>query len=260
MKYFLSLLLFGGLLTSGLSGYSQVSGKTDAGTLRKSAHTGGVEVINAGIGGNTSTDLLKRMHSDVIQQQPNIVLIMVGTNDMVNSGKLTSFETYQKNLKAMVDACKAKDIQVVLMSPPPVDTTYLFQRHDRHKFKTPPNEKLDSAGSIMAEMAARENLVFIDLQSEFMARGLPQHNTDKIIMNVMNSGHADGVHPTAEGYAFVGKLIYDRLKQEKLIHKDIKIVCFGDSITYGSRMEGAGTSTGDTYPAVLLRLIRQSVQ
>lgn len=112
----------------------------------------------------------------------------------------------------------------------------------------------------MAKLAADRDLIFIDLQSEFIARGLPRHNADEVIMNVMNSGYADGVHPTAEGYAFIGKLIYDRLLKEKLFHKDIKIVCFGDSITYGSRVEGAGTSTGDTYPAVLLRLIEQSVQ
>lgn len=254
MKRILSVLLFGGVLTSYSSGYSQEYGKTRPGD------TGGVEVINAGVGGNTSGDLLKRVNADVIQQQPDMVLVMVGTNDMVNSGKLTSFEMYKKNLKTMIDVCKADSIQVLLMSPPPVDTLYLFQRHDREKFNALPNDKLDSVRSIMAKLAADRDLIFIDLQSEFIARGLPRHNADEVIMNVMNSGYADGVHPTAEGYAFIGRLIYDRLLKEKLFHKDIKIVCFGDSITYGSRVEGAGTSTGDTYPAVLLRLIEQSVQ
>ena len=40
-----------------------------------------VEVINAGVGGNSSANLLKRVHEDVIAKQPDLVILMVGTND-----------------------------------------------------------------------------------------------------------------------------------------------------------------------------------
>lgn len=246
MKYVLSIVLIAGCL----SVHAQL----------ESAGKGSLEVINAGVGGNTSGDLLKRINQDVIPHNPDLVVVMVGTNDMVNSGKLTPYDVYRENLSAIVDTLLKNKIQAVLMSPPPVDTVYLFSRHDRAKFKALPNEKLDSVRKMMAEVALEEDLLFVDLQAEFTARGLPKHNADSLIKNARNSGQKDGVHPTPQGYAFIGQFLYGKLKQEGLIDGNIKIVCFGDSITYGSRVEGAGTSTGDTYPAVLLRLIEKMVE
>src|SRR5690554_5030310 len=60
-----------------------------------------MEVINAGIGGNTSGQLLERIEEDVIGHRPDLVIVMVGTNDMVNSGKLTSYDVYRQNLQAL---------------------------------------------------------------------------------------------------------------------------------------------------------------
>jgi lysophospholipase L1-like esterase len=35
------------------------------------------------------------------------------------------------------------------------------------------------------------------------------------------------------------------------------VVCFGDSLTFGSGVKGAGTAEGEAYPAVLRRLFEQ---
>ena len=35
------------------------------------------------------------------------------------------------------------------------------------------------------------------------------------------------------------------------------VVCFGDSLTFGSGVKGAGTTEGEAYPAVLRRLFEQ---
>ncbi len=41
-----------------------------------------VTVINSGIGGDTSGGLLSRFYKDVVQHQPELVLILGGTNDL----------------------------------------------------------------------------------------------------------------------------------------------------------------------------------
>ncbi len=41
-----------------------------------------VTVINSGIGGDTSGGLLSRFYQDVVQHQPELVLILGGTNDL----------------------------------------------------------------------------------------------------------------------------------------------------------------------------------
>jgi acyl-CoA thioesterase-1 len=45
-------------------------------------NTLGTEVINTGIGGDTTTGLLSRFSTDVIPRKPDVVIIMGGTNDL----------------------------------------------------------------------------------------------------------------------------------------------------------------------------------
>jgi lysophospholipase L1-like esterase len=45
-----------------------------------------VRITNAGINGNDTDSLLSRLEKDVIQQTPRLMVLMVGTNDML-SGK-----------------------------------------------------------------------------------------------------------------------------------------------------------------------------
>lgn len=42
----------------------------------------GIEIINSGIGGDTSGGLLGRFYHDVVRHNPDVVLVMGGTNDL----------------------------------------------------------------------------------------------------------------------------------------------------------------------------------
>lgn len=215
-------------------------------------------VLNKGIGGNSSGDLLRRIDKDVLAENPDLVIIMVGTNDMVNSKKMVSYEKYRANYQTMIQKLKAKKINIVLMSCPPVDTGYLFTRHDRNLYKFDPNSALDSAGKIVNQLSKENSLYFIDLNGLFKSMGSPGRDANSLIINQANFGKEDGIHPTKAGYEVIAAKIYTYLKENKLLKKGNRIICFGDSITYGSFMPGAGTSEGDTYPAVLKKLINKS--
>ena len=211
--------------------------------------------MNKGIAGNTSSDLLERIESDVIAENPELVIIMVGTNDMLNSKKMITYEEYQSNLSDLVQKLKKSAMEVLLLSPPTVDTSYLFERHDKSLFVESPNQKLDSISRILEDISIRENVGFLDIHRSFSDLGLPQHNSDNYIQNEINSDRRDGVHPTGHGYSFISKQIFQYLEVEMMLQKDMKIICFGDSITRGSNVEGSGTSTGKTYPAYLSTMI-----
>lgn len=213
--------------------------------------TKAIEIHNIGISGNTSKDLRKRLDKDLLSLQPDLIIIMVGTNDMLNSRKLVSLEDYEENLAYMLKQLKGSGSQVVLMSPPPVDTTYLFTRHERSAFSIAPNSKLDSVRMIMRKLAQQKDVIFFDLNQIFVDKNLPQHNQDLYIRNVMNSGKADGVHPTAKGYQLIGESLFSFLCENQLL-KNVKcLACFGDSITYGAGSKGGGTAQGDNYPSFL---------
>jgi hypothetical protein len=69
------VVLFGDSITEGLTGYNYVD------VLAQRMERDGYRFMNAGIGGDTAYNLLKRMRP-VVKSQPESVVIMVGTNDM----------------------------------------------------------------------------------------------------------------------------------------------------------------------------------
>ncbi len=210
-----------------------------------------IEIINKGIGGNNTNDLISRVENDVISEQPDIVILMVGTNDMLWLPKSNSYNQYSSNLDKLILLFKEKNIDVVLVSPPPADSVYLFERHNRESFIEAPNKKLEKVSEILRGKSVENNLLFVDIFNQFNKMGIPKHNKDNIIRNVLNSGAHDGVHPTPYGYEIIAQEIFNKLVSDGKIKKGIKIICFGDSITFGANVSGKGTASGETYPAYL---------
>lgn len=208
------------------------------------------QVLNKGVGGNSTIELLQRIEEDVIQENPDLVILMVGTNDLLNSRKMVSYTEYANNLDIIVGQIKMTGSRVLLMSSPPVDSAYLFTRHDKTLYLQPPNEIMDSASHIVKKIASDSDVLFLDLYAKFSALDLPRHNEDLFFRNQVNSGKSDGVHPTALGYHFIAEQVFHFLKEHKLVKKDIKIVCFGDSIT-----NGAGVQEENAYPSILAQCI-----
>lgn len=213
-------------------------------------------IINKGIGGNNTKDLLERIDEDALSEDPQIAIIMIGTNDMINSKKFLSYRDFTRNYQNIIDKFQSKGIKLVLMTPPPVDTAYLFMRHSRNIYDELPNVKIDSIVHITRKLAADNKTYFIDINEIFKKNGSPNSDSDSLLINFLNSGKRDGVHPTKKGYQLVANSIFNLLKQEHLLKGKVKILCFGDSITYGAFMKGEGTAEGDTYPALLNHLIR----
>lgn len=107
--------------------------------------------------------MLGRVDAAVLSQNPDMVIVMVGTNDMLNSNKMLSYDEYKENLTAVVKTIKAGGADEVLMSPPTTDSTYLFQRHERSAFVDAPNAKIEKVSQIMKDLAQQESILFFDL-------------------------------------------------------------------------------------------------
>jgi len=72
-------------------------------------------IRNAGVPGNTSTQALARIQTDVIAYRPRWCSILIGTNDISQS---VPFDTWKANVVAMVNACLNAGIKVILCTLP----------------------------------------------------------------------------------------------------------------------------------------------
>lgn len=88
-------------------------------------------VGNAGIAGNTSTQIAARVQ-DAIALQPRIVSVLAGTNDFHNGVSTAQWKT---NITTIIDALLAARIQPVLCTiPPRRSTTYLSETMLRNEW------------------------------------------------------------------------------------------------------------------------------
>lgn len=216
-----------------------------------------IQVLNRGIGGNSTRDGLSRYARDVEQEAPDHLVLYFGMNDALNSAKLVPVAEFRTNLQQMIDRARALKVKtIVLVAPNPIVASYVKQRHPKH-----PAEDLAAwlgqYDTVIRELATQNHLPLIDLHARFLAVAPDLESESSLIRNVANSKTADGVHPTAAGYQTMAERIAETLGDA--VKPGEKVVCFGDSITFGAHMAGAGTATGDTYPAWLSLFLNRRI-
>lgn len=79
------------------------------------------EFICRGIGGQTSLAMLSRFYQDVVRNNPKVVVIMIGTNDVAQNDGAIKDENYLDNIAAACDIARHNGIKVILCSIPPCD-------------------------------------------------------------------------------------------------------------------------------------------
>ena len=213
------------------------------------------DVINSGYCGHNSRDILLRL-DDILGQKPDMIILMVGSNDFLNSYNSLSEAEYAKNLETIICNIKNADIELILMTLPPCYSPYVLKRHPESFFtKYGPDEKICEANAIIRGMSQKYDVHLTDINRMLASKGNIGTGKYSFLRNVANSGDEDGLHLTAAGYRIIASGIYNEINDRCNIRK---IICLGDSITYGIHMKGAGTSDGTTYPAYLSKLLNHS--
>jgi lysophospholipase L1-like esterase len=72
-----------------------------------------LEVINAGVSGNNTTDALQRLDADVLAHGPHLVVMMFGINDVARSAP----EIFRANLEELIQRIQSRDAPVLLLTP-----------------------------------------------------------------------------------------------------------------------------------------------
>ena len=141
-------------------------------------------VVDRGISGQTSPQMVVRFYQDVVALHPRAAHIMAGTNDVAGNTGPSSPEDFKNNIRAMVDLARANHIQVVLASILPAER--FPWRPDIQ-----PVEQIRQLNQWLQQFAGQHHLIYADYYS---ALTTPSGAFRPELSN-------DGVHPNSDGYA-----------------------------------------------------------
>jgi lysophospholipase L1-like esterase len=141
--------------------------------------------VPAGVGGNTSRDMLARLQNDVIAKKPDWMTLSCGVNDVWHGPTGCTLEEFQKNITAILDQCQAAGIKVVVM------TATVIGEDDNDN-----NKKLVAYNDFLRQIAKSRNLPLAEENLAFQAaiKATPTRG------DLANTITGDGVHPRTEGH------------------------------------------------------------
>lgn len=127
-----------------------------------------IEIVNAGISGHKSNDMLARFQRDVLDKKPDVVTISVGINDVWHGFTAAHpagygpnripLPAYRKNVAALLEAAKKAGVKVVLF------TTTIFE----DKPDSPRNLRVAGYNDVLRELAHEYGAVVADQYAAFM--------------------------------------------------------------------------------------------
>jgi len=193
-----STLLFTGDSITDSGRRTDPSGHLGAGYVRRIAEmadAGGhrVRVVNTGVSGDRTTDLMARWDADVIDRRPDVLTILIGANDMwrrYDADAPMSPDEFRANYVTVLDRVRARlDLRrLVIMEPFLVPV-----RDEQRRWRV---EDLDDKRAVARDVAARYDALFVPLDAILSERAATA-GPDSVI--------DDGVHPSAGGHELIAQ-------------------------------------------------------
>lgn len=145
----------------------------------------GWTIINKGVGGGNTTQMVARFTADIINNNPDFCIILGGVNDVAT---LTTASTIQSNLQTMYTNSLNNGII-------PIACTILPYNNGTSAMK----DILDSVNIWIRGYARDNGIPLIDFYNAFNDVSNPRNMPSSLV--------ADGTHPTLKGYRLMGETI-----------------------------------------------------
>jgi lysophospholipase L1-like esterase len=164
------------------------------------------ELTGAGIGGNKVYDLYLRMEDDVLAQNPDVVYIWVGVNDVwhkASFGTGTDPDKFEKFYAAIINKLLDKHIRVILCTPAVIG--------EKTDFTNQQDGDLNAYSQIIRNLAQKWHCGLVDLREIFHNYELKNNpgNKESGVLTV------DRVHLTDAGNQLVAEKMLEVLPAAK---------------------------------------------
>lgn len=153
-------------------------------------------IVSAGIGGHTSSDMRERFVDDVISHNSKVVSIMAGINDIAQNDGYISNADILNNIADMATMAQRNGSKVILCSVLPANTI-------GWNTAIRPADLVIDLNSRIKTYAESHNCTYLDYWTRLVdenTKGLPAHLT------------TDGVHVTDECYEIMEEMFLATLK------------------------------------------------
>lgn len=167
-----------------------------------------VNVINAGIGGITAKESLKRIEGQVFAHNPDLIIVCFGLNDV--NGTL---EDYISSLRIIFEECNNHEIQTIFMTPNMLNTYVAEDTEERFLDYAGKTAEMQNSGRMDKYMNAACNLAksmgveLCDCYSRWKELGKTE-DTTLLLANRIN-------HPTNEMHELFADSLFNVIFKDK---------------------------------------------
>ncbi len=160
------------------------------------------QIIGSGKGGNKVYDLFFRLEKDVLSQNPDVVVIWIGVNDVWHKstfGTGTDFDKFVVFYCEIIKKCSDKGIKVVCCTP-----ACIGEKTDN---SNPQDGDLNEISKIIRKTAFDNNAKVIDFRKAFLEYNLNHNKTNNDKGTLTN----DRVHLNDLGNTMVADMMWENL-------------------------------------------------
>jgi lysophospholipase L1-like esterase len=175
------------------------------------------QVVNKGVGLNTTALALVRFKHDVLDEQPDVVIIQFGINDAAIDVWKTPAQTsprvaiadYEANVRTFVGKLRATGAKVILMTPNQMRwTPKLLELYGRPPYD-PKDERgfnlmLKNYAEVVRSVAREEGTALVDVFAMYEAWETKNGESCAELL-------LDGMHPNSRGHGLVADVLYDHI-------------------------------------------------
>jgi len=175
------------------------------------------KVFNAGVGGNNTHDARLRFQTDVLNRNPDVVILQFGINDSAidvwkqppADQPRVPLKQYEINLRYFITVLKKRGVSVLVMTPNPLRwTPRLKELYDKAPYEPENPDGMNHLLKLYTETARKvartEKVMLVDVAKAFESYAQNgRQSMDDLLL--------DGMHPNQQGHRLIAGLLSPRI-------------------------------------------------